>query len=773
MREVADLLAASLVPDQVHLATQELTARAQLPDHLYLLLQVAGSADRASVRLSALIQLQQHPHAIVSHSLDFFSPFFALLMQTAAACDPFLLPTVHKLANRLALASRGEVSEFMRQMVVSLLPTNPRAAVLFASACVKSLSPPGPDELTAYNAFCDSLLPSLVAIIRAGDWLVTADAFHLLARCTEFTAPEILLQNGELSGSFIETAFSLCELEIPLPLCENCLHFLANAAMFADCSPAFLDLACKFGVRALSERVVSLSLKLIYGLLRRGIFMEGIRERFGSIITQIVFPQLAISPYVDDDESYRIWHSSARASRDLVVLFVRLFDDVFPALLAFVSGCDAQTFLPALNLLTLIADQEFTPDSLIISRFADFNLPAFHAFVEWLLSILASASEEIASDILEFLAKCAPVHLTARHVFPLLPLMKTNPEAVITVSALAPEIPDEAERALLRDHLIEIAPELFDLFRQDGAILAYGESFQALRRLLETIAPSMTTFPPSVISDFIVGLANSVHSEATAAINLRASIIQIFKYVPIDMSEYLPKIADMLAIATNVHVVDDLIEMMCCIVRGPIAFRAELWALVPMAFDLVQRHDYLCVLDVRDLVVNLIWKGAGQIGPVAEDLLAQAGEACGDWADPYDSLCFLLIVAAIGRAAPGAAAPVRPHSQRFLRSEDAESVQMRLWPFLEFLAVQYPREVAADALLVTQLVSSGTVPGVYAAVMSLAPFLAPDVLAEAVRGLEGAEPPSDLDGAVPIWYDTAAVSAQFQQFLDAYVPRAV
>jgi hypothetical protein len=93
---------------------------------------------------------------------------------------------------------------------------------------------------------------------------------------------------------------------------------------------------------------------------------------------------------------------------------------------------------------------------------------------------------------------------------------------------------------------------------------------------------------------------------------------------------------------------------------------------------------------------------------------------------------------------------------------------MEFWPFLEFLAVMYPQAYSTDRRLVGQLVYTGKIPGVFVGVMAIAPFLTPEDRALAVRALRDVEPPSDIDGAVPLWYDYEAVAVQFQRFLDEY-----
>jgi hypothetical protein len=210
--------------------------------------------------------------------------------------------------------------------------------------------------------------------------------------------------------------------------------------------------------------------------------------------------------------------------------------------------------------------------------------------------------------------------------------------------------------------------------------------------------------------------------------------------------------------------------MLCGVIRGPIVFRPELWELVPFAFGILARCPSMRLADVKDLLVNLIWKGAAHVRPIAGEIFAAAVQLCGEWECSDTCASFLEIVAAIGRCAPEMVEGVVVQGVAFLKSECADEVRNELAPFVEYVALQYPREVASDPEILAMLIEFGMKPGVVVAAMRLAPFLDPEIRRRVIEEARRCPDISseETNGFPPEWYDRSTVTEQFMAFLEAY-----
>jgi hypothetical protein len=183
-------------------------------------------------------------------------------------------------------------------------------------------------------------------------------------------------------------------------------------------------------------------------------------------------------------------------------------------------------------------------------------------------------------------------------------------------------------------------------------------------------------------------------------------------------------------------------------------------------FDLIEKHASMELSDIKDFVLNLIWRGAEEVGAVAAEIIERAERACGGNRGGY--ACFLQIVSAIGRCSPGAVeALVAQGIAWVMESEDAMEVREDLWCFVEYVAVQYPREVAETPRLLELLLEAGRKPGVLVAVMRVAPFLRAAVRGAVVEEAWKCPELGEEEEALPVWYDGKVVAEQFAHFLVA------
>jgi hypothetical protein len=752
------------------MAAAQLSSRAQFPEHLLLLLEAATTASSDVIRHAAMIQLQNHSRFLVAHGPDFFLRVLESLTVAFANVPPAVRGTCRKLANKLAFGAGEPLRDCFLTYAVRTLESMPSAGLIFASACMKQLSHPVDFLLPIYHLFCEATLPLLDPVIRSGNVNLLPDVYHMLARCLASRVPQILTHGGGLAARFVDSALRLCSQDIPVPLCEHCLQFLACVAMSFECSPAFLDLACHFGAARHSELTVSYSEALLYRLLKRRVLLDAFRERVEAILSHIALPQFdhGLDACETELASPKTWRSGEYAARALVVELLAVFDDMIPAFLAFVASREPEALTPAFLLMASIAGEELSPSMPCIVRLADHNRQAFDDFVEWALALLPGAGEGLRHAVLLFLQECRFVGLPMRFVLPILPLAMVDTDAISTAATLLPVIPDQGELAFVRDQLVAAAPALFDLFLTLIPAASSVETFKALLRLVRAIAPWTADFPPALITALVRLCAATINSDASAAIGIRAILRNLFTLLPVDLSAYVPTLARIAAAADSTQSLDAVLEMLCGAVRGVRAFHPDLWELVPLAFGVLARHTWMRLADVKDLIVNLIWRGAEHIGPVMGDILAGAAQACGEWPDPGTYASWLEIVAAIGRCVPAAVEEVVMQGIAFAESEDGDEVRDELSPFLEYVAVQYPREVVGRPRILAMLLDCGRAPGVLVAVMAVAPLLSPDVRAVAIAEAQQS-PEINSEDCAPKWYDRRAVAEQFFLFLAAEV----
>jgi hypothetical protein len=348
-----------------------------------------------------------------------------------------------------------------------------------------------------------------------------------------------------------------------------------------------------------------------------------------------------------------------------------------------------------------------------------------------------------------------------RFVMPVIQLAMVDSNAIATSAVLLRAIPDPAELSLVREHLVAIAPSFLAMFATAGSV----ETFTALRELISAIGPWITDIPPRLISSLVDILGETMNANTSFAVGIRSVLRHIFTLIPVDLSAYIPTIAGMVVSSGSPRFIDAALDMLCGAIRGPIEFRPEFVELVTIAFDLIARHESIMLSDVKDLIANVIWKGSSHLESLFREILARAEEECAEWESPGTCASYLEIVAAIGRYVPGLVEDAVAQGLQFVESEEASMLSIEFWPFLEYVAVQYPRMFAAKHAMIAMLTGSGFAPGVLVAVMAIAPFLEPRVRAAAIAEARDRPTLDECEGFPPQWYDSAAVAEQFSVFV--------
>jgi hypothetical protein len=247
---------------------------------------------------------------------------------------------------------------------------------------------------------------------------------------------------------------------------------------------------------------------------------------------------------------------------------------------------------------------------------------------------------------------------------------------------------------------------------------------------------------------------------------VRSALRHIFAVVPIDLSEFLQPLAELALTAPPAETpstVDAILDMMISI------FREEFFGYVHTAFALLWRHEAVRLFDISDFIANIICLGAEHLGRFAGSILDLAEQACGDWQDALDCAAYLAIVAAVGRILPAEVQAVLPKCVEYATLPPSVNGDGDLWPFVEFMTVTFPEEVARNEKLLTQFVLLAKAPGGFVGQMSLATVLGRERILQVLADIGRCEETEfqDMDSKCPVWYEADVVAVQYGQFLEA------
>jgi hypothetical protein len=127
-----------------------------------------------------------------------------------------------------------------------------------------------------------------------------------------------------------------------------------------------------------------------------------------------------------------------------------------------------------------------------------------------------------------------------------------------------------------------------------------------------------------------------------------------------------------------------------------------------------------------------------------------------------DCAAYLAIVAAVGRILPAEVQAVLPKCVEYATLPPSVNGDSDLWPFVEFMTVTFPEEVARNEKLLAKA------PGGFVGQMSLGTVLGRERILQVLADIGRCEETEfqDMDSKCPVWYEADVVAVQYAQFLE-------
>jgi hypothetical protein len=167
--------------------------------------------------------------------------------------------------------------------------------------------------------------------------------------------------------------------------------------------------------------------------------------------------------------------------------------------------------------------------------------------------------------------------------------------------------------------------------------------------------------------------------------------------------------------------------------------------------------------------VNVFWRIGEHLRRFTRSILELVRQACGDWQTPLDCAASLTIVAAVERILPAEVQAVLPKCVEYATLPPSVNGDGDLRPFVEFMAVMFPEEIARNQKLVMQFILLGKPPGCFAGQMAMTTALGRERTLQIVGDIRRREETElqDMNSKCPVWSEADAVAVQYAQFLKA------